>query len=77
MGSAPCPLNLVRQRFAELVPFLQARPCSFLLSTDGFWLLLKPLSAGRHTLKFGGKYNRQSADYGHMVQDIEYVLLVQ
>jgi hypothetical protein len=38
---------------------------------------LKPLSAGRHTLKFGGKYNRQSADYGHMVQDIEYVLLVQ
>lgn len=50
---------------------------AFPSATDGFWLQLKPLSVGRHTLKFGGKYNRASQDYGRMVQDIEYVLLVQ
>ena len=46
-------------------------------ATDGFWLLLRPLPAGRHVLKFGGRYNRESADYGRMVQDIEYELLVE
>lgn len=50
---------------------------AFPSATDGFWLKLAPLSAGRHTLKFGGKYKRDSADYGRMVQDIEYELLVQ
>ncbi len=50
---------------------------AFPSATDGFWLLLKPLSRGEHTLKFGGKYNRESGQYGRMVQDIEYTLLVQ
>ncbi|STQ90783.1 hypothetical protein [Iodobacter fluviatilis] len=50
---------------------------AFPSATDGFWLLLKPLPPGPHTLKFGGKYNRESAGYGRMVQDIEYVLLVK
>jgi hypothetical protein len=46
-------------------------------ATDGYWLQVRPLSPGRHTLKFGGKYNRTSSDYGRMVQDIEYELLVK
>jgi hypothetical protein len=46
-------------------------------ATDGYWLMVKPLSAGRHTLKFGGRYNRNSPSYGRMLQDIEYVLVVQ
>lgn len=46
-------------------------------ASDGFWLLLKPLQKGRHNLKFGGKYNRNSPAYGRMVQDIEYELIVQ
>lgn len=71
VSSDKCFDALARQP-ASLQPYK-----AFPSATDGFWLLLKPLSAGRHTLKFGGKYNRQSADYGHMVQDIEYVLLVQ
>lgn len=50
---------------------------AFPSATDGFWLLLNPLPPGRHTLKFGGRYNHESADYGRMVQDIEYVLNVQ
>jgi len=46
-------------------------------ATDGFWLLLKPLSKGHHLIKFGGKYNNSSPDYGQMIQDIEYDLVVE
>lgn len=46
-------------------------------ATDGYWLLLAPLPKGRHTLKFGGRYNRESGAYGRMAQDIEYVLDVR
>jgi hypothetical protein len=46
-------------------------------ATDGYWLALKPLPKGRHTLKFGGRYNRSSASFGRMVQDIEYELVVE
>ena len=46
-------------------------------ASDGYWLSVKPLQKGRHTLKFGGRYNRNSPYYGHMVQDIEYDLIVQ
>lgn len=46
-------------------------------ASDGYWLLLQPLPRGRHVLKFGGRYNRASPEYGRMVQDIEYVLIVQ
>lgn len=46
-------------------------------ATDGYWLQVEPLSPGRHTLKFGGRYNRTSAAYGRMVQDIEYILVVE
>ena len=45
-------------------------------ATDGYWLLLKPLEPGRHTLKFGGRYNHDSGEFGRMVQDIEYELIV-
>lgn len=46
-------------------------------ASDGYWLSLKPLQKGHHTLKFGGRYNRNSSSFGHMVQDIEYDLMVQ
>lgn len=46
-------------------------------ASDGYWLLLNPLKRGHHFLKFGGRYNRNSRDYGRMVQDIEYELVVQ
>lgn len=46
-------------------------------ATDGFWLLLQPLSPGRHVLKFGGKYGGESPYAGQMIQDIQYQLTVQ
>ena len=59
------------------VPAAQKTYKAYPSSTDGYWLQIKPLSPGRHTLKFGGRYNRNSADYGRMVQDIEYELVVE
>jgi hypothetical protein len=47
---------------------------AFPSATDGYWLLVAPLAKGRHVLKFGGRYNRESDSYGKMVQDIEYEL---
>jgi hypothetical protein len=46
-------------------------------ATDGFWVALKPLSKGKHLIKFGGSYGTPGAAYGQMIQDIEYQLLVQ
>lgn len=46
-------------------------------ASDGYWMLLQPLPHGRHVIKFGGRYNHASSEYGRMVQDIEYVLFVQ
>jgi hypothetical protein len=43
----------------------------------GFWLMLRALAPGRHTLKFGGRYKHTAMDYGRTVQDIEYELLVR
>jgi hypothetical protein len=59
------------------VPAAQKAYKAYPSATDGYWLQLKPLAPGRHTLKFGGRYNRNSADYGRMVQDIEYELVVE
>lgn len=46
-------------------------------ATDGYWVMLPPLSAGRHTLKFRAVYNRPGTAYGRMVQDISYDLNVE
>lgn len=62
--------------FARL-PKDQQPYSGFPSSTDGYWLLLKPLSKGHHVIKFGGRYNNSSPDYGQMIQDIEYDLVVE
>lgn len=46
-------------------------------ATDGYWILLKPLPIGKHSVKFGGRYNSPDTPYGRMVQDIEYEILVK
>ena len=43
-------------------------------AADGYWLLLKPLPPGRHTLSIGANYAADESGYGHMVQNFEYVL---
>ena len=43
-------------------------------AADGYWLLLKPLPPGRHTISIGANYGAADNSYGHMLQDFEYVL---
>lgn len=45
-------------------------------AADGYWLLIKPLPPGRHTLSIGANYSADGDGYGHMVQNFEYVLHV-
>ncbi|WP_415879725.1 hypothetical protein [Methylomonas sp. TEB] len=46
-------------------------------ASDGYWIGLSPLNKGKHTLKFGGRYNSESSAFGRMVQDIEYEITVE
>jgi hypothetical protein len=43
-------------------------------AADGYWLLLKPLPPGRHTISIGANYGAADSSYGHMLQNFEYVL---
>lgn len=45
-------------------------------ASDGYWIMLKPLPPGKHTIKFGGQYNKTSSAYGDMLQDIEYEITI-
>ncbi|MDX8399117.1 MAG: hypothetical protein R8K20_02580, partial [Gallionellaceae bacterium] len=46
-------------------------------ASDGYWIGLRPLQKGKHTLRFGGRYNSTDSVYGRMVQDIEYEITVE
>jgi hypothetical protein len=44
-------------------------------AADGYWLLLPPLSPGRHVLSIGANYDAPGdTTYGDMVQNFEYTL---
>lgn len=50
---------------------------AIIAASDGYWLLLPPMKAGRHTIVVGANYGRDAEDddgYGNMVQNFEYVL---
>ena len=51
-------------------------PASPLVAADVYWLLLKPLPAGRHTISVGANYNSDDSGYGKMVQFFQYTLVV-
>ena len=59
------------------VPAQYGAPDAFPSASDGYWFLLPPLARGEHVLKFGGRYVSGADDYGNMVQDIEYHLVVE
>lgn len=46
-------------------------------ASDGYWIMLKPLTKGTHILKFQAKYNRDKGAYSKMAQDIEYELIIK
>lgn len=43
-------------------------------AADGYWLMLKPLARGRHTLEVGANYGPSGTGYGGMVQNFSYVI---
>lgn len=45
-------------------------------ASDGYWLLIPPLSAGKHTIVVGANYGAPKGGYHRMVQNFEYVLIV-
>ena len=45
-----------------------------LAAADGYWLMLKPLSRGHHTIRVGANYGAPGQAYGNMVQNFEYEL---
>jgi hypothetical protein len=47
-------------------------PTVYPSATDGYWVMLKPLPLGKHTIKFRAKYHNPEQAYGMMIQDIEY-----
>ncbi|NQZ86118.1 MAG: hypothetical protein HRT54_00895 [Colwellia sp.] len=61
----------------ELLARTQAAKKVYPAATDGYWLMLRPLSKGIHSLKFNAQYQHDSAVHGNMMQDIEYTLEVK
>jgi hypothetical protein len=47
---------------------------SSLAAADGYWLMLKPLTRGHHTISVGANYGAPDQTYGNMVQNFEYEL---
>ncbi|GAB3347340.1 hypothetical protein [Lysobacter tyrosinilyticus] len=48
---------------------------SITAASDGYWLMLKPLSPGRHVVNIGANYGASGkGSYGHMQQNFEYVI---
>lgn len=43
-------------------------------ATDGYWIMLKPLSVGTHRISFHAEYHQPGRIYGKMTQDIEYII---
>lgn len=60
-----------------LIPKEYNAPKVYPTATDGYWVMLKPLAAGTHKLKFYAQYNRSGGAYGEMAQDIEYEIIVK
>ena len=45
-------------------------------ATDGYWIMIKPLSIGSHKISFRAEYNNPNSAYGKMIQDIQYDLKI-
>jgi len=60
-----------------LIPREYNPPKVYPAATDGYWVMLKPLPKGNHTLSFKAQYNRENGAFSKMAQDIEYKLTVE
>lgn len=57
---------------AARAPGVDKYPRAYPAATDGYWIMLKPLSVGKHHIAFRAEYTNPSEDYGLMIQDIVY-----
>ncbi len=60
-------------------PFPQedGKNSGYVAASDGYWVLLPPLSPGRHTIMIGANYRNQDGEsIDEMLQNFEYVLEV-
>lgn len=60
-----------------MIPKEYEAPKVYPAATDGYWMMLKPLSKGEHTLKFQAKYYREKGAFSKMAQDIEYKIIIE
>jgi hypothetical protein len=67
-------VRLFRVRSEGCFPMDPDDPASLLAAADGYWLMIRPLSRGRHTLVVGANYGDSEEDYAGMHQNFEYVL---
>lgn len=59
-----------------LIPKEFGAPKVYPSASDGYWVMLKPLKKGEHTLKFSAQYDRDEGGFSKMVQDIQYRIIV-
>jgi len=52
-------------------------PILYPAASDGYWIMMRPLSKGHHKITFSAQYFREGIAYGKMAQDISYELDVQ
>ncbi|MGB3315456.1 MAG: hypothetical protein WBB85_13665 [Albidovulum sp.] len=45
-------------------------------ATDGYWMMVRPLPVGHHTLEFRAFYTNPDEELGDMVQNITYDLMI-
>jgi hypothetical protein len=69
-------IRLRRVRSEGCFPLQPDDSGSRLAASDGYWLMLKPLPRGRHTLVVAANYGDTGTGYGGMRQNFEYVLHV-
>lgn len=51
-------------------------PPGYPAASDGYWIMLRPLPIGKHTIKFLAKYDRPDGAYGELFQDVAYEITV-
>lgn len=57
-------------------PYLKNPALNFPAATEGYWLMLKPLSAGQHRISVKAGYGNPGKEYGDLEQVFEYRISV-
>jgi hypothetical protein len=79
-ASNPAQTRISSEKCFDLLSLVsrdQNPPKVYPSASDGYWVMLKPLSKGVHSLKFNAMYNRENSAYGKMAQDLEYEIIIK